>query len=171
MSSNYKYFVFTGPESSGKTTLSEWVSATFDLPLVPEYARYFLENLDRPYKKDDLNFISKGQLAYEIGRLDKSTIICDTDLLNIIIWYEVKYKNIPAWLLDWFRNTENRLYFICHPDIPWEYDPLRENPADRQFLLERHQHYLTKFNKNFINLSGALEERQEKLKIIFRQIV
>ena len=35
---------FTGPESSGKTTLSEWVSQTYNMDLVEEYAREYLKD-------------------------------------------------------------------------------------------------------------------------------
>ncbi len=34
--------VFTGPESTGKTTLSEWFSVYAGYRLVPEYARTYL---------------------------------------------------------------------------------------------------------------------------------
>ena len=33
---------FTGPESSGKSTLSSWLSAEIKLPLIEEYAREYL---------------------------------------------------------------------------------------------------------------------------------
>jgi nicotinamide riboside kinase len=164
--SNYKYLVFTGPESSGKSTLSEWFSEIHTIPLITEYAREYLSDLDRPYSNKDLDIIAKGQLAKEIENLGEKHVVCDTDLLNIIIWYEVKYNLIPDWLLEWFQNDHNRIYFLCHPDIPWEYDPLRESPEDREILLSRHKNYLTKYHKKYINLTGDLASRKGKLELI-----
>ena len=44
-----KKIVFTGPESSGKTTISESVAQKFNLPIVEEYARKSLTELNRAY--------------------------------------------------------------------------------------------------------------------------
>ena len=49
-----KKVVFTGPECSGKSTLSSAIANKFNLPLVKEYAREYLNNLNREYNYSDL---------------------------------------------------------------------------------------------------------------------
>lgn len=65
MMKNYPPLVITivGPESSGKTTLAEQLAGALGSRWVPEYARVYLENLDRPYVFEDLREIAMGQLA------------------------------------------------------------------------------------------------------------
>lgn len=59
-----KPFVITivGPESSGKTTLARQLANDIGCPWVPEYAREYLEELDREYNEADLLLIAGGQL-------------------------------------------------------------------------------------------------------------
>ena len=53
--------ILTGPESSGKTTLCKALSQHFHLPFSKEYAREYLDGLNRDYNQDDLLKIAKGQ--------------------------------------------------------------------------------------------------------------
>ena len=52
----------TGPESSGKTTLTNLLGETLNASVFPEYARTYLENLERDYVQDDLDEICEGHL-------------------------------------------------------------------------------------------------------------
>lgn len=58
-----KPFIITivGAESSGKTTLAERLADRFGCLWVPEYARTYLTELNRPYQLEDLSIIAKGQ--------------------------------------------------------------------------------------------------------------
>ena len=42
----------------------------------------------------------------------------------------------PEWIERQFRTHRYDLYLLCYPDIPWEPDPLRENPDNREELFE-----------------------------------
>ncbi len=69
-----KPFVITivGAESSGKTTLAMKLAEYFDCPWVPEYAREYLEGLERPYNEEDLGVIASRQLEEISRQLAKS---------------------------------------------------------------------------------------------------
>jgi len=58
-----RLFVVTivGAESSGKTILAKQLAQLIGCNWVPEYARDYLGNLDRPYEFDDLEKIANGQ--------------------------------------------------------------------------------------------------------------
>jgi nicotinamide riboside kinase len=56
-------FVVTivGAESSGKTVLAKQLAAVLSCEWVPEFAREYLENLDRSYDFEDLEAIARGE--------------------------------------------------------------------------------------------------------------
>lgn len=161
---NIRKFVFTGPESSGKTTLSEWIANHFDFLLVKEYAREYLKDLDRAYTLEDVLTIaeiqsSNEEASYMIGRFP---IICDTDLTVIDVWLEHKFKYKVGWIFNKIKNNlPETFYFLCYPDIDWEKDPLRENPHDRLELFDLYENLLIKIGANYLVLKGSFTEKLE----------
>lgn len=143
--------VTTGPESSGKTTLAQALAQTLAAPLVQEASRDYLQDLyaRHPgiiYAPGDLLAIAQLQLQREREALQQGPqhLVCDTDLLVILVWSEVKYGNCDPALLALFETSLQqapRHYLLCDPGIPWEPDPLREHPHGRDWL---YQHYLRK---------------------------
>jgi nicotinamide riboside kinase len=55
-------------------------------------------------------------------------------------------------------------YFLCKPDIPWIYDPLRESPNEREELYKIYYDTLTNYKLNFYVLEGNLLNRQRLVK-------
>lgn len=153
--------VLTGPESSGKTTLTQQLAAHYGAPWVPEYARTYLQKLSRDYEKSDLLEIAKGQLFREerIGAGNPALLLCDTDLLTLKIWSEVKYGEADPWILEQVNQREYSHYFLCGVDIPWEYDPQREHPEQREELYRIYRAELLRLGKSFSELRGSVEER------------
>ena len=80
--------VLFGPESTGKTTMSELLAKHYDTVWVAEYAREYLQdkwNNERKTCEDaDLIPIARGQIALENELALKADriLICDTDLLG-----------------------------------------------------------------------------------------
>lgn len=156
--------VFTGPESSGKTTAAEWLSLQLDYPLVEEIAREYLENVILPYDEQHVREIGWLQLWEErLAERKYDNIICDTDLLTVIIWMEEKYGRADDYFYSEWENSQVDMYFLCFPDIPWEEDPLRENPFDRDRLYEIYKQRLIDFDKPLYELNGDFEQRKEQL--------
>ena len=87
--------IVTGPESSGKTTLCKALSKHFHLPFSKEYARGYLDALNRDYNQDDLFKIAKGQLQAE-----NEIQLLDTDLITLKIWSKYKYGSCDKWILE-----------------------------------------------------------------------
>lgn len=160
-----KKIVITGPESTGKTTLAQYLSQYYRCPVVPEYAVEYLEKTDGRYGYRDLLKIAKGQIAKEEEIIKKSQdglIICDTDLITIKIWAKVKYGKVPRWVMKTIRERKYDFYLLCAPDIEWEYDKFRENPHDRDRLFVLYEKELKKYHKPYVVISGKGEERQQK---------
>lgn len=159
--------VFTGPESSGKSTLAEWLSREYDLPIVPEYAREYLSEKSN-YIEEDVHEIAKGQKSREVAaRAKYPRIICDTDLLTIKIWLQVKYGKDLTTTVD----TVGKLYVLCVPDIPWEPDPLREDEHNRAALYRIYEEELLDNNAMFVKVYGSLENRKLWIRSAMEQII
>ena len=171
-SADIKYIVFTGPECSGKTTLSKKVAEKFNLPLVTEYARYYLNQLNRAYKYEDLIEIAKGQIKSENKKKRQNPhtkiLICDTNLQVLKIWSQIKYSKCDSFILK--NENQDALYILCVPDFKWIYDPLRENPKNREELCEIYENDLLKNNRNFIKVSGSLDQRINSISSIIESL-
>ncbi|MEJ0082277.1 MAG: AAA family ATPase [Puia sp.] len=81
-----------GPESTGKSTLSEQLADHFKTEWVPEFARNYLLEIRRPYTYEDLLYIAEAQVEQE-DRICASTKaplvfhryrhVCDESLVRI----------------------------------------------------------------------------------------
>jgi len=152
-----KKIVITGPESTGKSILAKKLSEHFGQANTEEEARAYLNELERPYNYHDLYNIAKRQIATEDAFLnsDISMLFCDTDLITIKIWSEVKYGKVDARILRLIENRYYDFYLLCYPDIPWVPDPLRENPHNRHELFELYMEELLNYGKKFIVIEGS----------------
>ena len=166
-------FILTGPESSGKTTLAKNLAEYFNVPVANEYVRiFFSEKKNNAYTLPDLKAIAKGQIKLENAachlavQQKKSFYISDTDLITLKIWSEEVFGTCDDFILKNLRSPtplSNQIYFLCSPkDIPWESDPLRENPNDRERLFDIYLKTLSDLKKQFIILEGDEETRFQK---------
>lgn len=156
-----KKIILTGPESSGKTTLARQLAHHFECGWVSEYARTYLNDLDRSYSQADLYQIALGQyqLEQEFASLNPPFLICDTSFLVLKIWSLYKYGDCHPFILQQVEQSTQDLYFLCAPDIPWEADPLRENPNNRQELYDIYLKELQRLDLDFMELKGSKERR------------
>lgn len=154
--------IVTGPECSGKTTLSRALSEHFNAPWVPEYARVFLDSLDRPYTEKDMIAIALGQYrsAHEFRRFP--LVISDTGLEVIKIWSEVKYNRCSPLITHLLKSNLPDLYILCDFDIPYQTDPLREHPNDRGMLYKKYVKQLKQVKVPVLKVSGSKKERLKK---------
>jgi len=154
--------IITGPESSGKTTLCRTLSKHFNIPFTKEYARGYINKLEREYTQNDLLSIAKGQLESEL-----SSQLLDTDLITIKIWSEYKYESCDKWILDQIekQKTENRFYLLCSPDIPWQADNQRENPNDREDIFKIYKQKLENLDHDYFIVEGENRTDNSILKI------
>ena len=157
--------VVTGPESCGKTTLARQLADRWEAPLVNEAAREYLQNKDS-YQESDLLKIAKLQNAVEQKKtvLSAEKLVCDTDLLVILIWSEFKYGSCDPWIRETLENcfnqkSLNRHYILCDPKIPWQKDRLRENPHNREELFAVYLKKLKDYKLDHSVVSGTPKER------------
>jgi nicotinamide riboside kinase len=150
---------FTGPESSGKTTLALWLSKEMGATYCVEYAREFLEN-KKSYSKEDLSIICKGQINTWKKVSPLKGLIADTELLVIQIWSLWKYKSCEPEISEAVKNQQFDHYFLCKPDIPWEPDELRESEHERDILFNIYEQNMKQLGWNYTILFGDIENRK-----------
>ncbi|MEP2026394.1 MAG: ATP-binding protein [Reichenbachiella sp.] len=148
--------IITGPECTGKSTLSRQLSEYFEQLWVPEYARTYLTDLGRPYEDGDLLEIAKGQIKKENEALSNgnSTVFFDTSLEVLKVWSEWKYKKCDPYILENFETRTADLYLLLSPDMAWEHDPLRENPNNRNVIFDIYKKELDGLKKPYEIISG-----------------
>ena len=141
------FFVLTGPESTGKTTLAQQLAVEWNMPLVPEFARQYLENKVDSYTLEDVDFIGQKQWELELAT-EGELVICDTDLLTIYIWKKERFSMLR--IQPYFHCSKDvQAILTFAANIPWVPDPLRENPMDRDRLFEIYLSLINKLNCHF----------------------
>jgi nicotinamide riboside kinase len=163
-------FAITGPESSGKTTLAKELAEQNKGIWIPEFARFYLENLPTSYTISDLDKIAKGQLDLWNKSTRSNLTFFDTEMLVMKIWSEFKYNSCSAFILTALENQSFDHYFLCRPDIEWEEDPLREHPEKREELFELYLNELIERKLPFTLVEGTLEERLQNCQLIISEL-
>jgi NadR type nicotinamide-nucleotide adenylyltransferase len=157
--------VITGPESTGKSTLTEFLANHYNTVFVPEYARTYIENLSRPYQFSDVEHIANKQIedVSTFTPLANKILFIDTYLIITKVWFDVVYKKGPEWLDKSIRNSKIDLFLLCNTDIPWTPDPVRENGGEmREFLFQAYQKELEHYGFNYRIVGGLGNKRQQE---------
>ena len=161
MHQNIIRIAITGPESTGKSTLSRQLAAHFKTAWVPEFARDYIAQLEREYSEEDLLEIARGQLDSEDKMMNQANqmIFCDTELTVIKIWSEYKFKRVHPWILSKYNEVDYDLYLLTDVDLPWKYDPQRENPEKGSFFFDWFKKTLHEKKANYEVIKGNEVER------------
>ena len=110
--------IITGPESTGKTKLAEYLSDTYQGVLVPEYARTYIEQRGHSYTFQDVEHIAKWQAKrYSQSYPEASWVFFDTWLIVTRVWFEVVYGEVPRWVDRALDENTPDLVLLCYPDI------------------------------------------------------
>lgn len=149
-----------GPESTGKSIISEQLARFYGTVCVPEYSREYCRDLNRAYTlQDELN-IYYGQLALErsleplaVNRL----MFCDTTFLTVKVWCDYLFGDTPKEVTDMLKRHAYDYYLLMHIDLPWEDDPLRDfpEPEQRRYFLEVWKRELDTIQASYTLISGA----------------
>ena len=86
-------------------------------------------------------------------------MITDTMLLVVLIWSLHKYGKASSKVHTLYSRNQPDLYILCKPDIPWEYDTLRENEYGRHELYERYLEQIKSKGVPYFEAEGLGSER------------
>jgi HTH-type transcriptional regulator, transcriptional repressor of NAD biosynthesis genes len=157
-----KRVYFVGPESVGKTTLSQIIAAKYNTIWVPEFGRDYYEMRKQDassFKEDDLFEIAAGHEASILAgqRQANKFVMIDTDAIATCLFSQAWFGHVHPLLSKHYVGREFRdnkvvgplgirdHIFLMAPTIPFEPDPLRNMPKGRTKFFED---YKTELEKN-----------------------
>lgn len=147
-----------GPESTGKSEMAEYLAQELDTFFVPEYARYYCEDLHGNYTLQDEMNMFYGQLALEDSLLSvvrQPLIICDTTFLTVKVWSDHLFGYTPERVLEELSERVYHHYLLMDIDLPWEDDPLRDFPDKREHFMKVWKEELNRLEASFDIISGT----------------
>ncbi len=145
----------TGPESTGKTQLALYLSKELGYAYVAEVARELMEKGRKINQSNDLVQMAHQQIKAENKYSQNGSIICDTDLTVLYVWCKDKYHHVPLALQSLMAHHRYSITLLCAPDIPWEPDPLRVNPYDRERLFDLYKSVLESHQVQYSIIHGS----------------
>ncbi|ODT54773.1 MAG: hypothetical protein BGP01_01370 [Paludibacter sp. 47-17] len=159
----YKIAVI-GPESTGKSALTQALARYYSSPFVDEYARHYVANLKRPYTFDDVCTIARFQIEAE-DRYDRQPdsgapfVFFDTELIITKVWFEYCYGKVPDFVNAQLRKGFFDLYLLCDTDLAWEPDPVREHGDDREYFAAWYRREVEQLGKPYVIVQGLGNRR------------
>lgn len=159
---NLKKIAIVGPESTGKSTISEQLARHYETIWVPEYAREYCGKLTEPCNWQDEVNMFHGQLELEEKLLPKANnnlLICDTTFLTVKIWCEYTFGRPPHEVADELLKHPYDFYLLMDIDLPWEEDPLREFSQLREYFMQVWHKELLALEANYNVISGSYSQR------------
>jgi nicotinamide riboside kinase len=166
-----RVFFLTGAESTGKSTLTGQLAKEFGGIGVPEFARTYLESINRKYNYSDIEAIARKQIALIYENKRNPIVFFDTCLINLKVWFREAFHKIPGWLDDEIPKAGRGIYLLCETDLPWLYDPLRENPHRREYLSEQYEAELKEAGFAYFRVFGKGDQRvQNAIEIVNRMM-
>lgn len=159
-----KKIVIIGPESTGKSTLTEQLATHYNTAWCPEFAREYLKENGMDYSFEDLLNIARGQLVLEdnlLAQAKNGLYFIDTDMYVMKVWCEVAFNNCHTWILKQIAARKYDLLLLCDTDLPWVKDDLREYPDlhTRQRLFKMYKDLLINQGTKWAIISGTYAER------------
>ena len=146
--------LITGPESSGKSTLSHQLSDHFSVPYLREHARTYLNKKSGQYTYPDLLKIAKAHFRLFQMHKNIKHLILDTFLINIKIWSLEKYGKCDPLISKMISKVNYDCILLTKPNIPWVNDPLRESPYNRDDLFQKFEEEMQKLEMSYYIIDG-----------------
>lgn len=156
-----------GAESTGTTTLTRALAATYDTTWVPEYGRFYTEGkltgnkISADWNSHEFRHIAAMQnhVEDELARYSNKLLFCDTNAFATQLWHELYIEQSSAAVSELAKNRYYDLYIVTAPDIPFIQDGMRDAPHRRQWMHDEFVRRLTEHNVPFIVVTGTVDER------------
>jgi HTH-type transcriptional repressor of NAD biosynthesis genes len=166
-----------GPESCGKSTLTQNLANHFSTNFVIEYGRLVYENNDG-VTIDDFIPISKGRQDLEDWMIKHSNklLFCDTEDITTYLFSKMFYPDEYGKVEEYFEEVletkpKYDLYILLKPDCEAVQDGIR------QFLDDRWSHYevikseLVGRGCNFVEIGGDWNNRFKESKNLIKDLI
>ncbi|WP_428654643.1 AAA family ATPase [Runella sp.] len=148
-----------GPESTGKTTLTQQLADHFQTTFAHETARDVLTSND--FGVETIIEIGRLQTALVKQRLQTANkvLFCDTDLITTQIYSRHYFGYVTDALKKLEREVSYDLYLLLNIDTPWVADSLRDMGHRRAEMFAVFKDELQKRRLPYVLIEGTWEER------------
>ena len=152
-----------GPESTGKSTMSAHLAEHYHTVWVPEFARDYCAALTAPPTIEDEVAMFRGQVALEqeVEAKANKLLICDTTFITVKIWSDAFFGYTPQVVLVELPKHPYDLYLLLDINLPWQDDPLRDFPNQREHFMEVWHKELQALNAKYVVISGIGQDRYD----------
>jgi NadR type nicotinamide-nucleotide adenylyltransferase len=148
----------TGPECTGKSTLTVQLAKHYNAPYFSEYARDYIGSLDREYTYEDVVHIAEVQIRQAKQEVPAGARIAffDTYLIITKVWFNVVFGKYPGWIDEELKSGTIDLYLLCNTEIPWIADNVRENGGEmREKLYSVYEKELQDMGCRYVVVTGT----------------
>jgi nicotinamide riboside kinase len=165
--------VFVGAESTGKSTLSEYLARVYGTVAVPEIGRFIWEEKQGKLEAGDYVEIALRHREAEDAALAQAHcwLFVDTNALTTLL-LGIQFRQVgdppPAELLRCADDCRTRYAhtFVCADDIPYEEQDAHENEAWRRRIQRLVVEDLQARGIPYTVVHGSVEERAEQVRRI-----
>lgn len=157
-----------GPESVGKTTLSQKLAEEFQTSFVPEMARSLIHS--NHFVVDDFIRIGRAQTEAVLTaeRLANRVLFCDTDVITTQIYSNLYVQTVPPELYELEQQIQYDTYILLDIDVPWIADEIRDQGHRRAEMLSLFRHELDKRRLPYTLVGGIYDDRLTSVRNITR---
>ena len=163
--------VFVGAESTGKSTLSDYLAQAYGTVSVPEIGRFIWEEKQGRLDADDYVEIALKHRAAEDAAMPQARrwLFVDTNALTTLL-LGIQFRQVgdppPAELLRCADDCRTRYAhtFVCADDIPYEEQEVRENEAWRGRIQNLVVQVLQARGISYTVVHGSVEERAAQVR-------
>ncbi|CAN5410309.1 nicotinamide-nucleotide adenylyltransferase [soil metagenome] len=159
-----KRIVLTGPESTGKTTLSQNLAEHYHTNWVEEYGRVHFDKVNGKLLREDFLIIAGTQAIKEdeAVRVSNKLLFCDTDQIVTQIFGELYLNESIQEIIEESKKRTYALFLLLDVDVPWVDDGTRDFPMLRKKHFERLRLELQNRGLPFVIISGDYEDRMKR---------
>jgi nicotinamide riboside kinase len=173
-----KRVVFVGAESTGKSTLCEYLARQYGSVAVPEIGRYIWEEKQGELNADDYVDIALRHREAEDEQLPyaRRYLFVDTNALTTLL-LGLEFGQVaapaPAALLRCADECRERYAhtFVCADDIPYEEQPAREDEAWRGRIHQLVLQDLETRGIPYTLVTGSVEERALQVRRVIEGVI
>ena len=160
--------VVTGGECTGKTTLARDLAARWETAWAAEAAREVALGRRVALGPEDVPVIARTHLhlADEAARAAEDAgrplVVFDQDLVSTVVYARHYYGGCPSWIARLAIARLGDLYLLCHPDLPWAADGVRDRPEARGEIHALFAEALARAGARVAQVKGAGAERTNR---------
>ncbi|MBC8136524.1 MAG: AAA family ATPase [Fibrella sp.] len=169
-----KRVAIVGPESSGKSTLTERLAQQFGTTFAPEYARTYLETIPAPalerlyapggFDIETMHHFIRGQAASveAMARQCNRVVFSDTEAIVTALYCRLFLGHVPPFVWEQVERQRYDLYLLMSASDDWTHEEQRIQPvyADRVRFEEECRAMLDERAYPYVRLHGSWQERE-----------